>query len=170
ICAATDQHQRRKAETRAHKIEIQLPEGKIDKSSAVGVASVFVRKLNPSGLPAEEPAAAQQFRYAGVKLPNATSPALQYGLWWHYFAQRLSWNDKGEEWERFFDEQKKFSPDPARSAREWKLLVSHLSVSTGFRHAFSKDDFAHCEMPFLWKVDQSRCLEGVIDLAFFARK
>ena len=169
ICATTDQYQRRKAETGAHKIDIRLPKGKIDNASAVRTASVFVRKLNPSGLPAEESAAIKAIKYAGVKVPNSTSPALQYGLWWHHFVQRLGWSDKPDEWERIFEKQKKFSPDQARSAREWKLLLTHLSAAENFRRAFSETDFAHSEMPFLWKVDRSRCLEGIIDLAFFSR-
>jgi ATP-dependent exoDNAse (exonuclease V) beta subunit len=175
-CATTGQHQRRKTETTAQKIDIQLPDGKIDKASAVRAASVFVRKLNPSGLPVEESPALEERRRATPKFPGSTGPALQYGLWWHQFMQRLNWNDKAEEWERIFAEQKKISPNPARSLREWKLLLEHLSAAGSFRRVFSENDFAHSEMPFFWRVDNGpsrtggSCLEGVIDLAFFARK
>src|SRR2546423_10582125 len=128
ICHTTAERQGARARDRVDQIDIRLPDGKIDNARAVRSASVFVRKLNPSGLPAEESAAAEEIRYAGVKLPGSTSPALQYGLWWHQFVQHITWNDKTDEWERVFDEHKKISPDPARSLREWKLLLSHLSA------------------------------------------
>ena len=38
-----------------------------------------------------------------------------------------------------------------------------------FRVAFSESDFSHSEMPFFWRVNSNRCIEGVIDLAFFQR-
>jgi ATP-dependent exoDNAse (exonuclease V) beta subunit len=146
-----------------------LPDEKIDKRIAVERASMFVRKLNPSGLPAEASAARQESRYAARELPNATSPALRYGLWWHQFVQRLHWQEQKESWNRIFDQQKRVSPDPTRSAREWKLLTNHLNEPENFRAEFAADDLVHSEMPFLWKIDDARCLEGVIDLAFFAR-
>ena len=168
-CATTAQYQRLKAEVKAAKIDLQLPAEKIDKASAIQRASVFVRKLNPSGLPLEEPAGFPETRYDAAALPRSTGPALQYGLWWHQFVQRLRWNENSEEWERVFEDQKKISPDPARSLREWKLLLKHLSAGENFRRTFSDNDPGHSEMPFFWKVDSSRCVEGVIDLAFFKR-
>src|SRR5207253_3296864 len=102
-CSTTDQNQRRKSETSAHEIDIELPDGKIDKANAARAASVFVRKLNPSGLPVEESAALKETRHAAPKLPGSTSPALQYGLWWHQFVQKLNWSGNTEVWERTFD-------------------------------------------------------------------
>ena len=150
-------------------IDIRLPAAKIDKAVAIRNASVFVRKLNPSGLPSEESAALEEIRYAAPDLPRSSSPALQYGLWWHQFIQQIRWNADADSWNRVFDEQKRISPDPARSLREWKLLRAHLSGADNFRIAFSENDLSHSEMPFFWRVDNNRCLEGVIDLAFFQR-
>src|SRR6266404_3177543 len=150
-------------------IDIRLPAAKIDKAAAIRKASVFVRKLNPSGLPSEESAALEEIRYAAPDLPRSSSPALQYGLWWHQFIQQIRWNADADSWNRVFDEQKRISPDPARSLREWKLLRAHLSGADNFRIAFSENDLSHSEMPFFWRVDNNRCLEGVIDLAFFQR-
>jgi hypothetical protein len=93
---------------------------------------------------------------------------LQYGLWWHDFIQRLSWNENLDSWNRVFDEQKSISPDPARSLREWKLLLAHVSEPENFRRQFEDDkSIVHAEMPFFWRVDNDRCIEGVIDLAMF---
>jgi ATP-dependent helicase/nuclease subunit A len=187
-CANTAEHHRAGARARIDKSDIQLPGAKIDKAVAIQNASVFVRKLNPSGLPSEESAALEEIRYAPSQSPRSelatgrvrpiggpngrlskTSPALRYGLWWHDFIQRLNWNENPDSWNAVFEEYRKTSPDPARSLREWKLLRAHLSRADNFRIAFSENDLSHSEMPFFWRVDNNRCLEGVIDLAFFQR-
>ena len=169
-CAMTAEHQRRKAGASAAKIDIRFPADKIDKASAVRRSSAFVQKLNPSGLPLEEPAGLPDIQYAAAERPRSTGPALQYGLWWHHFVQELNWNDKIDSWNRIFDRQKNISPDPARSEREWKLLLKHLSGAESFRRAFSEKYLPHSEMPFFWKLGSNRCVEGVIDLAFFERE
>jgi len=51
--------------------------------------------------------------------------------------------------------------------REWKLLLGHLDGREDFRKLVGNQSIAHAEVPFLWRLDQSRCLEGVIDLALF---
>src|SRR5436190_10750519 len=170
LCALTTQRHEAKSRANLDKIDIQLPGAKIDKSVAVQKASVFVRKLNPSGLPSEESAALEEIRYAPSPSPRSTSPALRYGLWWHDFIQRLDWNENHDSWNRVFDKQKNISPDPARSLREWKLLYAHLFEAENFRRQFEGDkSIFHVEMPFFWKLDDNRCIEGVIDLAFFQR-
>src|SRR5256714_1550379 len=85
VCDVTVEFFRSRARARGE-IDIELPVGKIDKAGAARAASIFVRKLNPSGLPAEESAAREETRYV-EKSPGSTSPALQYGLWWHQFVQ-----------------------------------------------------------------------------------
>src|SRR6266480_3102550 len=189
-CTVTTERHRARAGARLHEIDIQLPRAKIDTAIAIQNASVFVRKLNPSGLPSEESAALEEIRYAPSQSPRSepdgrlskTSPALRYGLWWHDFIQRLPWvraglafNSKNESelfkfWEKIFQTHVASSPDPARSLREWKLLLTHLSGPDNFRRPFSENDFSHSEMPFFWRVDNNRCIEGVIDLAFFQQR
>src|SRR5437868_4649197 len=179
LCAETTEHHRARAGARVHKIDIQLPTTKIDKALAIKNALVFVRKLNPSGLPSEESAALEVIRYAPSQSARSTSPALRYGLWWHDFIQRLSWNENPDSWNRVFDEQKSISPDPARSLREWKLLLAHLSEPENFRRQFEDaNSIVHAEMPFFWSPTSPRdesvsprrpnrpggkCIEGVID-------
>src|ERR1700736_6656329 len=179
LCALTTERLQAKSRAKLDKIDIQLPGAKIDKAVAIRNASVFVRKLNPSGLPSEESAALEEIRYAAPKLPRSepdgqlskTSPALRYGLWWHNFIERINWSEDPDSWNRVFDQQRSISPDPARSLREWKLLVAHLSTPENFRRQFDGDkSIVHAEMPFFWRVDNDRCIEGVIDLAFFQRR
>jgi ATP-dependent exoDNAse (exonuclease V) beta subunit len=170
LCAITTQRHEAKSRANLDQVDIQMPDAKIDKSVAVQKASVFVHKLNPSGLPSEESAALEEIRYAPLPSPRSTSPALSYGLWWHDFIQRLDWNGNRDLWNRVFDKQKNLSPDPARSLREWKLLFAHLSEAENFRSQFEIDkSIVHAEMAVFWKLDDNRCIEGVIDLAFFQR-
>jgi hypothetical protein len=114
---------------------------------------------------------------------SKTSPALRYGLWWHDFVQKIPWscsdgalspsNARNAPTERggyneIFQRCAASSPDPARSLREWKLLLTHLSAPEDFRRHFDGDkSIVHAEMPFFWKVDNGRCIEGVIDLSMF---
>jgi ATP-dependent exoDNAse (exonuclease V) beta subunit len=169
VCADTAQHHEAKSKAKLDRIDRGLPVTKIDKSAAIGNASVFVRKLNPSGLPVEEIAAVEERWKPNdlLRLPRPASPALRYGLWWHDFVQRLKW-DKGDGgWNEEFAEHQKLSPDPARSLREWKLLLNHLSGTDDFRKFAGDELITHPELPFLWRLDQGRCLEGVVDLALF---
>src|SRR5204863_8995658 len=91
-CTVTTERHRARAGARLHEIDIQLPRAKIDTAIAIQNASVFVRKLNPSGLPSEESAALEEIKYAPSTSPRSTSPALRYGLWWHDFIQRIPWS------------------------------------------------------------------------------
>src|SRR5207302_5265350 len=77
-----------------------------------------------------------------------------------------------DSWNRVFDQRKNISPDPARSLREWKLLLAHLSGPENFRRHFEDEkSIVHAEMPFFWSPSRTggKCIEGVIDLAFFQR-
>jgi ATP-dependent exoDNAse (exonuclease V) beta subunit len=192
-CTLTTQRHEAKSRAKLDKIDIHLPAAKIDNAIAVQNASVFVRKLNPSGLPSEESAALEEVRYAPSTSPRSTSPALRYGLWWHDFIQKIPWScsdgalsplnarnaptERGgyskqelASWEEIFEASKLISPDPARLLREWKLLLAHVSEPENFRRHFDGDkSIVHAEMPFVWRVDNKRCIEGVIDLAMFRK-
>ena len=174
-CWLTFEHHEAKAREKLDKIDKAPIAGKIDTNIAVKNASVFVRKLNPSGLPPKEVSRAlggdELFRSA-----TQPGPALRYGVWWHDFVRQIPWNSiqrsqtaatAGEIFERYRGD----SPDAARSAREWRLLCDHVANDQNFLRDFSEATFVvHTEMPFFWKLDTERCLEGIIDLAFFDRE
>ncbi|MBV9618243.1 MAG: PD-(D/E)XK nuclease family protein, partial [Verrucomicrobia bacterium] len=165
-CTLTTQHhEARSAATSARNITT-LPAGAIDKAIAIKNASVFVRKLNPSALAADEITAAKEARSIddARRVGRSISPALQYGIWWHDFFRQLNWNNGAAHRAKVFEEQRELSPDPARSTREWKLLLGHLESTEDFRNLVGGNSIVHAEMPFLWRLDGPRCLEGVLDL------
>ena len=52
--------------------------------------------------------------------------------------------------------------------REWALLREQLTSPTDLRAALlNPEAVLHPEFPFLWRLDESNCVEGVIDLALF---
>ncbi len=168
-CALTANHHAAASTASFANSNAPLPTGKIDKSASVKNASVFVRKLNPSSLGADEIAAVEEARVIddAHRGTRSASPALQYGLWWHDFVQRSEWNNGADSRIKLFEDHRLFSPDPARSSREWKLLLEHLDGTQDFRKLLRNESITHAEIPFLWRLDPSRCLEGVIDLALF---
>jgi len=133
----------------------------------------FVRKLNPSELPAEEESSTAGTElpagfYRQLGSPALANPAMRYGVWWHDFIQRVPWHAGANSWDKIFQTSCVTSPDAARSAREWRLLRDRLSSRADFQRHFIDEQFlAHPEMPFFWKLDEERCLEGIVDLAFF---
>jgi ATP-dependent exoDNAse (exonuclease V) beta subunit len=173
-CTLTAEHHEVKSTATSAQSGASLPAEKIDEANAIKNASVFVRKLNPSSLAADEVARVEEARVIDDtrRVGRSTSPALQYGLWWHDFVQRLKWSHTADDPANLFEEHRQISPDPARSVREWKLLLSHLGGAEDFRKLVGGASIAHAEMPFLWRLDGpsrtgGRCLEGVIDLALF---
>jgi ATP-dependent helicase/nuclease subunit A len=168
-CSLTAKHHEATSATRSTRSNAPLPAGMIDKAAAIKNASVFVRKLNPSSLAADEVATAEQARFIdnGLRGPRSASPALRYGLWWHDFIQQLKWSNGDHSRSNLFEKHRQLSPDPARFVREWKLLLDHLDSRENFRKLVGERSMAHAEMPFLWRLDETRCLEGVIDLAVF---
>jgi len=45
--------------------------------------------------------------------------------------------------------------------------LRHVSSADDFRRVIGNKSTAQTELPFLWRVDQDRCLEGIVDLALF---
>jgi len=97
-----------------------------------------------------------------LRPPQIENPATRYGVWWHEFAQNIPWRANADAWETAFDAKLSDSPEPARSKREWKLLAKYASEHPEF---FAGNIFA--EMPFFWRMDEQKSLEGFIDLALF---
>jgi ATP-dependent exoDNAse (exonuclease V) beta subunit len=160
-------------EQRAAGSEVETPPpARIDRKGlklAKERAANFVRKFSPSGYdegmfraPADEITENAPSITAGRS--PADTPATLYGLWWHDFMQRISWHDKNS-WKQTFVEHQARSPVPKRSAGEWELFLQCLKDDPDFsKHLTHTKSLTHAEMPFFWRIDASRCLEGIADL------
>jgi len=130
-------------------------------------ATDFVRKINPSGLPAEE-ISTDEIWAAVERIPASASPAIRYGIWWHELVQQIPWDRDAAVWDEIFEANRTSSPDTSRSAKEWRLLREHVSKIADFASQLAnRTPIIHAEMPFFWRMDTTQCLEGIVDLALF---
>jgi ATP-dependent exoDNAse (exonuclease V) beta subunit len=126
----------------------------------------FIRKQNPSDY--EEPLelAAELAPRSGpsLTLSSADNPATLYGSWWHTLFQHFPWSGRQQEWQTAFAALQSSSPDPARSAREWKLFANTSPDSALAKFLARPSIVTHTEFPFLWRMNDRSCVEGIIDL------
>ena len=131
-------------------------------------AARFVHTISPSKFAQEQEIEPETAADAWIEIePELRSPrvgnaATRYGIWWHEFAQKIPWHSQRDAWQAAFEANISESPEPARSKREWKLLTKYASNHPGF---FAGNIFP--EMPFFWRMDEQKCLEGLIDVALF---
>jgi ATP-dependent exoDNAse (exonuclease V) beta subunit len=141
-------------------------------------AARFHRTVSPSKFTAEEnvsPAVASDDAWIEIepelRPPRIDNPATRYGVWWHDFVQRIPWLSDVTIWDEVFAAHRPSSPDLARAAREWRLLRERVTGYSDFVPAWAtREPVVRTELPFFWKMRDDRCLEGVIDLAFFDPK
>ena len=82
--------------------------------------------------------------------------------------QQIPWLREAAAWEEVFAAHHANSPDMARAAREWRLLRGRVAQISDFAPGWTnRTPVVRAEMPFFWKMRKDRCLEGIIDLAFF---
>src|SRR5207245_11447872 len=65
-----------------------------------------------------------------------------------------------------FERKRPAYPDPARSKREWQLLQKQIELAEGLGRHLRDANLVRQEMPFFWRMDDRKSLEGIIDLAF----
>ena len=94
------------------------------------------------------------------------NPATRYGLWWHEFAEQIPWSSELKNWNETFERNLAASPDPARSKREWQLLQKQIELAEGLGRHLRDANLVCQEMPFFWRMNDRKSLEGIIDLAF----
>jgi ATP-dependent exoDNAse (exonuclease V) beta subunit len=134
-------------------------------ASARARASEFIRKQNPSGYDeALEPTAEETAKSDRPLRSRADNAATLYGSWWHTLFQHFPWTGGSPQWQTAFAAVESNSPDRARSAREWELFAKAMPASAVARFLARPGIVTHTEFPFLWRIDDSNCLEGMIDL------
>ena len=129
-------------------------------------ASDFIRKQNPSGyeeLP-ELPAESVDRRTALPARSLADNAATLYGSWWHTLFQHFPWTSGPSHWQTAFTALQPSSPEPERSAREWKLFTNAPPTSALTKFLARPAIVPHTEFPFLWRMNERSCVEGMIDL------
>ncbi|MFL6539280.1 MAG: 3'-5' exonuclease, partial [Chthoniobacterales bacterium] len=130
-------------------------------------AATFIRKQNPSGY---EEAAEADGETVATRRPRrmvqtlSDTPATLFGSWWHALFQHFPWKSDSPGWQLAFETMQPSSPDPERSAREWNRVSRALRESPQASVLRDSDTIVQTELPFLWPVDDERCVEGVIDL------
>jgi len=102
-----------------------------------------------------------------LRPPRIDNPATRYGVWWHDFAEQIPWWSERKKWNETFERILAASPDLARSKREWRLLGNQIELTEGLGHHLRDAKLVRQEMPFFWRIDEHKCLEGIIDLALF---
>ncbi len=131
-------------------------------------AARFIHTVSPSKFAQKEEVETDAAADAWIEIEpelrpsRVENPATRYGIWWHEFAQSIPWHSHRDEWQATFEANLRDSPDPTRSKREWNLLIQFATEHPDF---FAGNIFA--EMPFLWRVDEQKCLEGLVDVALF---
>jgi ATP-dependent helicase/nuclease subunit A len=129
-------------------------------------ATDFIRKQNPSGyeeLPEPPPESAARRTVVPLR-SKADNAATLYGSWWHTLFQHFPWTGGMSQWQTAFTAVEQNSPDPDRSAREWKLFTKAAPASTLGKFLANPGVVSHTEFPFLWRMNEQSCVEGVIDL------
>jgi ATP-dependent exoDNAse (exonuclease V) beta subunit len=130
-------------------------------------ASEFVHKFNPSAYDAEVLREADDGAPAATIVrarSTADSPATLYGRWWHSLLEAISWREGEAAAERVFGARQPKSPEPARSAAEWKLLRRLFSDPIFTAYTRGESRTAQAEFPFSWSIDAGTAIEGIIDL------
>jgi ATP-dependent helicase/nuclease subunit A len=165
-------HEERQAEPVPESLSaLRLETGWID--IARQKAGTIIETVSPSQFaPEEESAAKTPSTEEWIEIEpelrplRIDNPATRYGIWWHDFAEQLTWRSDPRTWSDVFDRNIVVSPDGARSKREWQLLQKQLESSDGFAEKLRESNIIRQEMPFFWKVN-NRSLEGIVDLALF---
>jgi ATP-dependent exoDNAse (exonuclease V) beta subunit len=129
-------------------------------------ASEFIRKQNPSDYEElrEPPPESAVRRAAPAARSTPDNPATLYGSWWHTLFQHFPWISGAPQWQSAFTAVQSTSPDVDRSAREWKLFTKAAPGSVLAEYLARPEIVTHTELPFLWRMNDRSCVEGVIDL------
>jgi ATP-dependent exoDNAse (exonuclease V) beta subunit len=165
-CADTESdNQKKRGEALAPEEFPLLPPLPTEAAELARSRSARFIKRNPSALAEPDDSAGELASNVARSQPN--SGAL-YGLWWHALVEKIDWTAGEGEWERVFAEHAAFSPDLPRSEREWQMLRAVLAGDSPFTRALRRKGVEYrAELPFLWRMSDRECLEGIFDLCIF---
>src|SRR6266487_1732497 len=136
-------------------------------------AASIIETVTPSQFAPEEELSEKQSTEKWIEIepelrpPRIDNPATRYGVWWHDFAEQIPWWSEPRKWSETFEHNLAASPDVARSKREWQLLLKQIESAEGLGRPLRDANLVRQEMPFFWRIDERKCLEGIIDVALF---
>ena len=167
----TARHKERAPESIADSLRaLELETGWVDiarQQAASIIETVTPSEFAPEEELSETPSAVQWSETEPELRPlRIDNPATRYGLWWHEFAEQIPWSSELKNWNETFERNLAASPDPARSKREWQLLQKQIELADGLGRHLRDANLVRQEMPFFWRMDDLKSLEGIIDLAF----
>jgi len=149
---------------------LQLETGWVDiarQQAASIIETVTPSEFAPEEELSETPRAVQWSETEPELRPlRIDNPATRYGVWWHDFAEQIPWSSELKNWNETFERNLAASPDRARSRREWQLLQKQIELAEGLGRHLKDANLVRQEMPFFWRMDDRKSLEGIIDLAF----
>jgi ATP-dependent exoDNAse (exonuclease V) beta subunit len=124
---------------------------------AANRASEFVRKITPSALDSDVPAAV-----ASRSRPD--NLATLYGRWWHKFFERLDWKAGIDSAQKLFEENLTTAPDAKAAVKDWAATRRNLFSDASIADFLASDEtLFHAEFPFSWRRNDRSVLEGLID-------
>ncbi|HEY1770459.1 MAG TPA: UvrD-helicase domain-containing protein [Chthoniobacterales bacterium] len=171
-CAETSARQQMIGRTDTHEDFGERELGWIDRARQH--AARFCRTVSPSKFAPIEESAGLTTEDVWLEVepelrpPRIDNPATRYGVWWHDFVRQIPWLAEAATWNEVFDLERENALDPSRAAREWRLLRDRIPRVSEFAGNWPQaPTMMRAEWPFFWKMRDDRCLEGVIDLAFF---
>ena len=144
-------------------------------------AGTIIETVSPSQFAPEEAAptetlSTEQWIEVEPELrpPRIDNPATRYGVWWHDFVEQIPWACSRPAVEplgynELFTENLPYSPDQARSKREWQLLQKQIEPAAGLASHLQAASLVRQEMPFFWRTN-GKSLEGIVDLALLSEK
>jgi ATP-dependent exoDNAse (exonuclease V) beta subunit len=130
-----------------------------DVATAQRQAAAFLKR-NPSALVASPGEDATKTAEPEARAGAGEPPGALYGTWWHALVEELDWTVP-EDWDAHFAVMLAGSPDAERAQKEWALFRKAMAQRTELAGV------PHAELPFLWRMNDGECLEGIIDLAIF---
>ena len=176
----TEHHKQREPEPVPESLRtLQIETGWID--IAQQKARAIIETVSPSQFAPEEAASAEtpsteEWMEVEPELrpPRIDNPATRYGVWWHDFVEQIPWACSrpaiaSPGYNELFTQNLAYSPDQARSKREWQLLQKQMESNAGLATHLQAASLVRQELPFFWRTS-GKSLEGIVDLALLGEK
>jgi ATP-dependent helicase/nuclease subunit A len=134
-------------------------------------ASVGILKRNPSSLAESVPPDADPTKIVErEELAGWKNTGALYGTWWHGFIETFDWTQPIENWPGSIESSLGSCPDKERGVDEWTKFAKAIARGSEIQSSLTAPEWTrYVEFPFVWGLNTSECIEGIMDLAAFHR-